>query len=93
MKLNQISATEMATTDLAKRLSVDESEVESVSVTETEFPDMSLGASIADEMAAQMLVSGWTIILRRAGKDYEYRATKYELRLVNFDQTNYVIQA
>ena len=55
MKLNQISATELATQDLAKRLNIDESAIESVSVEDVEFPDMSLGAPIADELAAQMI--------------------------------------
>lgn len=93
MKFNQESATERARVDLAERTGVSEDEIETVSVVETDFPDMSLGASVEDEMAAQMISTGWKINLRAGGNDYEYRADKYHLRLYNFDGTNYVIES
>lgn len=93
MKFNQESAIERARVDLAGRTGVSEDEIEIVSVVETDFPDMSLGASVEDEMAAQMISTGWKINLRAGGKDYEYRADKYHLRLYNFDGTNYVIES
>jgi hypothetical protein len=46
MSLNQTSATEKAKRDLAKRAGVAESDIETVSVEETDFPDMSLGATV-----------------------------------------------
>lgn len=82
-----------AKNDLAKRLSVKESEVADVSVSETDFPNMSLGAPAADEMAAQMISTGWKIELSAGGKNYEYRADKYQLRLCGFKGTNYVIES
>jgi hypothetical protein len=78
--------------DLADRLSVSESAVKEISVTEKDFPDMSLGAPTDGEMSAQMISSGWEIKLGADGKTYEYRADKYQLRLVDFDGLNYVIQ-
>lgn len=93
MSLNQESAVEKARTDLAGRLGVSEDEIETVSVTDEEFPDMSLGAPTADEMAAQMISSGWRINLAGGGENYEYRADKYHLRLYNFDGTNYVVES
>lgn len=93
MKFNQESATERAKVDLAKRIGISEDEIETVSVEDTDFPDMSLGASVEDEMAAQMISTGWKINLRAGGDDYEYRADKYHLRLYNFDGTNYVIES
>ena len=93
MSFNQTSATEKAKRDLAKRAGVAESEVETVSVDETDFPDMSLGATAAGEMAAQMISTGWRINLRAGEKNYEYRADKYQLRLCNYKGTNHVIES
>lgn len=93
MSFNQESATERAKQDLAERLGVSEDEIEAKSVTATEFRDMSLGASVVDEMAAQMLVSGWIINLEANGDVYEYRADKYTMRLVDFEGTNHVVVA
>ena len=93
MSFNQSSATERAKQDLAQRTGVSESDIETVSVQETEFPDMSLGAPAGDEMSAQMISSGWRINLRADGKKYEYRADKYHLRLCNFKGTNHVIKS
>lgn len=93
MNFNQDSAVERAKADLAERLDVSESEVKTVSVSEKDFPDMSLGAPIEDEMSAQMISSGWQINLEAGGKNYEYRADKYQLRLYDFDGTNYVVES
>ncbi len=91
MSFNQTSATERAKQDLANRLGVSESEIEENSVSDADFPDMSLGAPVDDEMSAQMISSGWKIILKAEGKKYEYRADKYSLRLVDFKGTNHII--
>jgi len=93
MKFNQESAVQRAKSDLAKRLSVSEKDIETVSVSERDFPDMSLGSPAADEMSAQMISSGWQIDLKADGKNYEYRADKYQLRLRGFKGTNYVIES
>ena len=93
MSFNKSSATEKAKSDLANRIGVSESDIETVSVEETDFPDMSLGASVADEMAAQMISTGWRINLRAAGKNYEYRADKTEMRLFNYKGANYIIES
>ncbi len=93
MKFNRESAVERAKADLAERAGAAAAEIETVSVTEKDFPNMSLGAPAADEMAAQMISTGWQINLRTGGTDYEYRADKYQLRLYNFDGANYVIES
>ena len=93
MSFNKDSAVERAKSDLAKRLGVEESEIKNVSASETDFPDMSLGAPVNDEMSAQMISSGWKIKLSADEKDYEYRADKYQLRLCGFKGTNYVIES
>jgi hypothetical protein len=93
MSFNQDSAVRRAKSDLAKRLGVSENDIKEVSVKEKDFPDMSLGAPIEDEMSAQMISSGWQIKLENGGKDYEYRADKYQIRLFGFKGTNYVIEA
>ena len=93
MSFNQESALKRAKTDLAKRLSVAESEIKEVSVSDKDFPDMSLGAPVADEMSAQMISGGWLINLSAEGKNYEYRADKYQLRLRGFGGTNHIIES
>ncbi len=93
MGFNQESAVKGAKTDLAKRLGVGENDIETVSVGAKDFPDMSLGAPVADEMSAQMISSGWTINLSARGKNYEYRADKYQLRLCGFNGTNHIIES
>ncbi|HUR97185.1 MAG TPA: hypothetical protein VMZ26_03850 [Pyrinomonadaceae bacterium] len=92
MRLTKEDATAAAKEDLAGRLGVDEGKVEELSVSDKEFPDMSLGAPADGEMSAQMISSGWVIRLGAKGSTYEYRADKYQLRLVDFDGQNYVIQ-
>lgn len=93
MSFNQDSATRRAKSDLAERLGISETEIETVSSEEKDFSDMSLGAPVEDEMAAQMISSGWLIKLKADGEIYEYRADKYQLRLVGFDGTNYLIES
>ncbi len=91
MGFDQNSAVRKAKQDLARRLKVSENDIDVVAVSESEFPDMSLGAPARGEMSGQMISSGWKIKLDAAGKKYEYRADKHQLRLHNFRGTNYVI--
>ena len=93
MSFTKDSAVEKAKRDLAKRLNASESEIKIASVSEKDFPDMSLGTPVDDEMSAQMISSGWQIKLETGGKNYEYRADKYQLRLRNFNGRNHVITA
>ena len=93
MNFNKESAIERAKADLAKRLKASENEIEEVSVTERDFPDMSLGAPVEDEMSAQMISTGWQINLEADGEEYEYRADKYQLRLCGFQGTNHIIES
>jgi hypothetical protein len=93
MKFNKDSAVQRAKSDLAKRLGVNENEIKDISVNETDFPNMSLGAPADGEMAAQMISTGWKINLSADGKNYEYRADKYQLRLCGFKGTNHVIES
>ena len=92
MSFNQQSAVERAKQDLAERLGVSETDIRTDSVTEKEFPDMSLGAPADDEMSAQMISNGWQINLSANGKNYEYRADKYQIRLRGFNGSNYIIE-
>lgn len=91
MSFNQTSATERAKQDLVQRLGISEDGIEEVSVSEADFPDMSLGAPVEDEMSAQMISSGWKITLSANDQNYEYRADKYSLRLYNFKGTNHIV--
>lgn len=91
MSFTKDGAKEAAKSDLARRLNVENEEIKEVSVTDRDFPDMSLGAATDGEMSAQMIASGWEIVLGVDGKNYEYRADKYQLRLVDFDGRNHVV--
>ncbi len=93
MSFNKDSATEEAKRDLAKRLGVSESEITLMSAQDSDFPDMSLGAPADGEMSAQMISSGWKIILGANDKHYEYRADKYQLRLRGFNGTNHIVKS
>jgi len=93
MSFSKDSAVQRAKADLAKRLNISESEIKTASASDTDFPDMSLGAPEKDEMSAQMISSGWRINLTAGGENYEYRADKYQLRLCGFKGTNYVIES
>ncbi len=92
MDLTKESATERAKKDLAYRLGAVVSSVEVLSVTDEDFPDMSLGAPSDGEMSAQMISTGWKIKLGIDDKTYEYRADKFHLRLVGFEGENHVIE-
>ena len=92
MRFTRDGAIEAAKQDLTRRLDVDEDAVEEISVTDKDFPDMSLGATVDGEMSAQMISSGWEIRLSADGSEYEYRADKYQLRLVDFEGKNHVIE-
>jgi hypothetical protein len=91
MSFTKESAVERAKSDLAKRLNVKENDIKVGSVNDKDFPDMSLGAAAKGEMSGQMISSGWQIELGAGGKNYEYRADKYQLRLKGFEGKNHVI--
>lgn len=92
MGFNKNEATEAAKQDLAGRLGVDEASVNEISVTDKDFPDMSLAAPVDGEMSAQMISTGWEIKLGVDDKTYEYRADKYQLRLVDFEGANHLVK-
>lgn len=91
MGFTKESAVERAKQDLARRLKVSESEIRESSVSKVDFPDMSLGAPASGEMSAQMISTGWQINLNAKGRNYEYRADKYQIRLKDFDGANHVV--
>ncbi|HUF04962.1 MAG TPA: hypothetical protein VMM38_12400 [Aridibacter sp.] len=93
MSFTKESASRRAVRDLSRRLEVDENDIDVSSVSEKDFPDMSLGANVPGEMAAQMISSGWKIDLKAQGRNYEYRADKYQLRLVGFEGKNHVVES
>ena len=77
--------------DLAARLGVAESEIREESVEEADFPNTALGAPARGEMSGMMITSGWRIRLSAAGKSYEYRADRNQVRLYDFKGANYKI--
>ncbi len=92
MSFTRETAAELAKTDLAARLNIDAGGVEIIDIADKDFPDMSLEAAVEGEMSAQMVSSGWRIVLAANGEKYEYRGDKYQLRLVGFKGENYVVK-
>lgn len=91
MSFTRESAIEFAKNDLARRLKIGVGEIDEEGHADRDFPDMSLGAPEAGEMSAQMISSGWQIKLGAGGKQYEYRADKYQVRLLGFNGANHLI--
>ena len=91
MPLTQDEAVKRARADLANRLGISEGEVKEGEVESVDFPDMSLGAPVEDEMSGEMISSGWRIRLKAGGKSYEYRADRNQLRLYDFKGANYLL--
>jgi hypothetical protein len=91
MALTREEAISRARRDLSSRLGIPEEQVTEDSVTNQDFPDTSLGASTEDEMSGQMITPGWRIRLRADGQVHEYRADKRQLRLVNYNGSNFLI--
>lgn len=92
MDFTKDSATERAKQDLAGRLGLEVDSIKELSVTDRDFPDMSLGAACDGEMSAQMISTGWEIQLEAADNTYEYRADKFHLRLVGFEGENHIVE-
>ena len=89
MALSKEDAIKQARADLARRLGVAEDEIREEAVEQADFPDMALGAPVADEMSGQMITSGWRIRLNAGGHKAEYRASRDQLRLYNYQGSNY----
>ena len=92
MDLTRDTATAKATEDLADRIKTDTGSITVESVEDKDFPDMSLGAPVDGEMSAQMISSGWEIKLGAEGNTYEYRADKYQIRLVDWRGMNHLVE-
>ena len=84
-------AVKRATRDLAKRLGVSDAEVKVDSVEAQDFPDAALGAPVEEEMSAQMITPGQRIRLSVGDDGYEYRASRFSLRLYSYDGENHRI--
>lgn len=91
MALSKEEAIRKACQDLAQRLGVGESDIETRAVDDSDFPDTALGASVADEMSGQMITPGWRIRLQANGQTFEYRANQHQVRLHNYKGGNYRI--
>jgi hypothetical protein len=89
MALSKEDAIKQARADLARRLGVADDEIKEEAVEQADFPDMALGAPVADEMSGQMITSGWRIRLSAGGQKAEYRASRDQLRLYNYQGSNY----
>ena len=91
MAYSKEDAVARARRDLAARLGVAESEIREESVEQADSPNTALGAPTRGEMSGMMMTSGWRIRLGAAGKSYEYRADRNQVRLYDFKGANYKI--
>lgn len=67
-------ATRRATSDLARRLKVHQSEIAVQSVSRVTWPDASLGYPKPGRTYAQVLTTGYVILLSCGQSAYEYRS-------------------
>jgi hypothetical protein len=65
---------DMATSDLAQRLSIDGDQIAVVSAELKTWPDSSLGCPQPGMQYAQVMTDGALIVLRAAAKEYRYHA-------------------
>ena len=93
MGFTKDTAAERAKQDLATRSGIPQADIKIQKIADKDFPDASLGAPVNGEMSAQMISSGWQVVLEAGGTDYEYRADKYQVRLHNFKGQNYVVES
>ncbi len=91
MALTKREIITIAREDLAERMGVGEEEIETISYEEEDFPNTALGALEEDEMAGEMITSGYRLIFDAGGEEYEYRADGEQIRLVNFGGSNFLI--
>jgi hypothetical protein len=92
MRFDKHTATSAAIDDLAARLGTKPEDIATIGVLEADFPDLALGAPVSGEVAGQMMVSGWRIILSAHGKQFEYRASDSQVRLFRFEGKNLLIK-
>lgn len=71
----------MACADLAKRLGVAAEQVALLSISPEQWADASLGCPESGKMYAQVITSGYQIILGYGGKTYDYRSNGTSVRL------------
>lgn len=65
-----------AAADLMQRLKIDIDTIKLVSAQEIDWPDACLGIQQPDVMCAQVLTTGYKVILEANGKQYEYHTNK-----------------
>lgn len=70
---NMEDAIALAKADLSKRLSIDPELVEVITSEECTWGDTSLGFPDPGTSYAQILVSGYRVVMRAAGGTFEYR--------------------
>ena len=67
-------AVRLATADLARRLKVNRREIALLSVIPTVWPDASLGCPEPGRAYAQVLTTGYVVLLSRGQDVFEYRS-------------------
>lgn len=65
-----------AAADLVQRLKIDIDTIKLVSAQEIDWPDACLGIQQSDVMCAQVITTGYKVILEANGKQYEYHTNK-----------------
>jgi len=65
-----------ARADLAQRLPIDIDTIKLVSVEQVDWPDACMGIQTPGVMCAQVLTSGYKVVLEANGKQYEYHTNE-----------------
>jgi hypothetical protein len=65
-----------ARADLAQRLQIDSDTIQLVSVEAVDWPDACMGIHQPDVMCAQVITSGYKVVLEANGQQYEYHTNE-----------------
>ena len=65
-----------ARADLAKRLQIDIDTIKLISVEQVDWPDACMGIHQPDVMCAQVVISGYKVVLEANGQQYEYHTNE-----------------
>ncbi len=65
-----------ARADLAKRLQIDPDTIQLISVEEVDWPDACMGIQQPGVMCAQVITTGYKVVLEANGQQYEYHTNE-----------------
>ena len=72
-QMSQEAVVEAAKLELATKLKIDAKEISALEVTARDWPDACLGLAGPDELCAEVITSGYLVVLKAQNREYRYR--------------------